>query len=82
MLQTAGEPEKAEEYFWEARACLDNYPDIQRDFDALYLRDRPLSAFLADIHKLRSLKYGQKGSLVAGDLGNENLDVDKSNNVE
>ncbi|RYO77287.1 hypothetical protein DL766_001006 [Monosporascus sp. MC13-8B] len=51
------ESNKTEKLFWEARECLVGYPDVLKQFDAIYIRDdRPVSVMLEQLREALKLK--------------------------
>ncbi|EGU80207.1 hypothetical protein FOXB_09290 [Fusarium oxysporum f. sp. conglutinans Fo5176] len=42
MLQNTGNPSKAEKYLWQARDYLRPYPDVLKQFDDIYINQRPI----------------------------------------
>ncbi|RYP67838.1 hypothetical protein DL771_007015 [Monosporascus sp. 5C6A] len=57
MMVHLDEFDKAEKLFWEARECLVGYPDVLKQFDAVYIRDdRPVSVMLKQLREVLKLK--------------------------
>jgi hypothetical protein len=42
IFEHGAEPAKAEKFLWEARVCLDAYPDLLMLFDAVFVSGRPV----------------------------------------
>lgn len=51
MFEHYAEPAKAEKFLWEARECLVAYPDMLRQFDAVFVNGRPVDVVIAQIHE-------------------------------
>ncbi|RBA18480.1 adenosylmethionine-8-amino-7-oxononanoate aminotransferase [Fusarium proliferatum] len=51
MLQNTGNLSKAEKYLWQARDYLRPYPDVLRQFDDIYINQRPIRVMLSELHE-------------------------------
>ncbi|KAK1461970.1 hypothetical protein CCUS01_01560, partial [Colletotrichum cuscutae] len=56
MLERTSEPDLAERLLWEARECLNNYPDILAQFDAIFLGQRSASSVIRELHECMMMK--------------------------
>ncbi|KAG4283220.1 adenosylmethionine-8-amino-7-oxononanoate aminotransferase [Fusarium proliferatum] len=51
MLQNTGNLSKAEKYLWQARDYLRPYPDVLKQFDDIYINQRPIRVMLSELHE-------------------------------
>jgi hypothetical protein len=51
MLQNTSNPSKAEKYLWQARDYLKPYPDVLKQFDDIYINQRPIPVMLSQLHE-------------------------------
>ncbi|KAF6825065.1 hypothetical protein CPLU01_10518 [Colletotrichum plurivorum] len=56
MLKSTADPAFAERLLWEARECLRGYPDVLKQFDAIFITGRPVNVMLADLHEVLTTK--------------------------
>lgn len=56
MFEHIAKPAKAENFLWEARGCLAKYPDMLKQFDAVYVNREPVSVMIAQLHEVLSVK--------------------------
>ncbi|KAF4435212.1 hypothetical protein F53441_13567 [Fusarium austroafricanum] len=59
MLQYTGKPAKAERYLWQARDYLKSYPNVLKQFDDIYINQRPVPVMLSQLHEALTQASGQ-----------------------
>jgi hypothetical protein len=77
MFEHIAEPAKAERFLWEARGCLAEYPDMLKQFDAVYVNRGPVSVMIAQLHEVLSVKRA-----MMAERDSQGQDVAKSGGVE
>jgi hypothetical protein len=69
LFEHTAEPTKAEKFLWEARECLVGYPDIVKQFDAVYISRGPVSVMIAQLHECLSVKRAMVAEMELQEVG-------------
>ncbi|KAF9874956.1 hypothetical protein CkaCkLH20_07650 [Colletotrichum karsti] len=56
MLNNTADTAFAERLLWEARKCLENYPEVVSQFDDLFITKRPVPVMIRDLHEVLTTK--------------------------
>ncbi|WYZ46607.1 hypothetical protein EsH8_IX_000832 [Colletotrichum jinshuiense] len=77
MLEHITDTTEAEKYFWETRGCLANYPEVLAQFEAIYLKNRPISVMVGHLHECLSMKRAADVETKGTKLDSEGIKGDK-----
>jgi hypothetical protein len=77
VFEHCAEPAEAETFLWEARECLVVYPDMLKQFEAVFINGRPVEVVIAQIHDCLEV---QRAMRAEKDL--QEKDVGKRGSVE
>lgn len=77
MFEHCAEPAKAEKFLWEARECLIGYPEMVRQFDAVFVNGRTVEVVIAQMNECLEV---QRAIRAERDL--QEKDVEKSGSGE
>jgi hypothetical protein len=58
MFEHCAEPAKAEKFLWEARECIVGYPELVKQFDAVFVYGRSVDVVIAQINECLEVQRG------------------------
>jgi hypothetical protein len=58
MFEHCAEPAKAEKFLWEARECIVGYPELVKQFDAVFVNGRSVEVVIAQINECLEVQRG------------------------
>ena len=77
MFEHCAEPAKAEKFLWEARECIVGYPEMVKQFDAVFVNGGSVEVVIAQMNECLEV---QRVMRAERDL--QGKDVGKSVSVE
>jgi hypothetical protein len=62
MFEHCAEPAKAEKFLWEARECIIGYPEMVKQFDAVFINGSPVEVVVAQMNECLEVQRAMKAA--------------------